>query len=278
MIRELAGMPELEGIALPLHVIVPSQAARSRCDKAVCHVSSAMFPRGSFVRIARNVLASSPELCFVQMASELSLPALIRLGFELCGTYGVATVGKADFRFERPFTTPARLARFLDKAANMPGTVKARKASSTSSQAPPPRWKRPWPCCSASRSAWRYALPQPRMNHAVNPRGRSRLAVDDKCYYCDLIWPNANIALEYDGREHHGTVNKMADDATRRNNLLDRGVSVLTVTTRTVRNLIELDHFARTLSRQLGSVRDATSRRGAPSSTNCTANCWAPLS
>ena len=83
MIRELAGMPELEGIALPLHVIVPSQAARSRCDKAVCHVSSAMFPRGSFVRIARNVLASSPELCFVQMASELSLPALIRLGFEL---------------------------------------------------------------------------------------------------------------------------------------------------------------------------------------------------
>ena len=97
-----------------------------------------------------------------------------------------------------------------------------------------------------------YALPQPRMNHAVNPRGRSRLAVDDKCYYCDLIWPNANIALEYDGREHHGTVNKMADDATRRNNLLDRGVSVLTVTTRTVRNLIELDHIARTLSRQLG--------------------------
>ena len=106
LIRELARMPELEGIALPLHVIVPSQAARSRCGKVACHVSSAMFPRGSFVRIARNVLASSPELCFVQMASELSLPALIRLGFELCGTYGVATVGKADFRFERPFTTP----------------------------------------------------------------------------------------------------------------------------------------------------------------------------
>ena len=116
------------------------------------------------------------------------------------------------------------------------------------------------------------------MNHAVNPRGRSRLAVDDKCYYCDLIWPNANIALEYDGREHHGTVNKMADDATRRNNLLDRGVSVLTVTTRTVRNLIELDHIARTLSRQLGSVRDTTSKRGAPNSTSCTANCWAPPS
>ena len=106
LIRELARMPELEGIALPLHVIVPSQAARSRCGKVACHVSSAMFPRGSFVRIARNVLASSPELCFVQMASELSLPALIRLGFELCGTYGVATVGKADFGSSAPSPLP----------------------------------------------------------------------------------------------------------------------------------------------------------------------------
>lgn len=253
LIRELARMPELEGIALPLHVIVPSQAARSRCGKVACHVSSATFPRGSFIRIARNVLASSPELCFVQMASELSLPALIRLGFELCGTYGVATVGKADFRFERPFTTPARLARFLDKAANMPGTVKARKALKhlVAGSASPMETTLAMLLCLPLRMGG-YALPQPRMNHAVNPRGRSRLAVDDKCYYCDLIWPNANIALEYDGREHHGTVNKMADDATRRNNLLDRGVSVLTVTTRTVRNLIELDHIARTLSRQLG--------------------------
>ena len=139
LIRELAGMPELEGIALPLHVVVPSQAARSRCGKVACHVSSATFPRGSFIRIARNVLASSPELCFVQMASELSLPALIRLGFELCGTYGVATVGKADFR------TKLRTCRERSKPE---------KPSSTSSQAPPPRWKRPWPCCSASRFAW----------------------------------------------------------------------------------------------------------------------------
>ena len=140
LIRELARMPELEGIALPLHVIVPSQAARSRCGKVACHVSSAMFPRGSFVRIARNVLASSPELCFVQMASELSLPKLIRLGFELCGTYGVATVGKGGLPVRAPLPPPpARLARFLDKAANCREPSKPEKPSSTSSQAPPPR-------------------------------------------------------------------------------------------------------------------------------------------
>ena len=262
----------------PLHVLVGSDAARRMSSEVVCHVESADLPVGSILDTRNGFCVCSPELCFVQMASELSLPALIRLGFELCGTYGVATVGKADFRFERPFTTPARLARFLDKAANMPGTVKARKALKhlVAGSASPMETTMAMLLCLPLRMGG-YALPQPRMNHAVNPRGRSRLAVDDKCYYCDLIWPNANIALEYDGREHHGTVNKMADDATRRNNLLDRGVSVLTVTQNVETSSSSIISHAPCRGSS-GSVRDATSKRGAPNSTSCTANCWGPPS
>lgn len=252
-LRELGDMTELGELAFPLHVVVPTEAARSRCGKAACHVSSGSFPRGSFVRIAQNVLASSPELCFVQMASELSLPALTRLGFELCGTYGIATVGKVDYRFDPPFTTPARLARFLDRAGSMPGTVKARKALGllVAGSASPMETTVIMLLCLPLRMGG-YGLPRPLMNHDVHPKERSLFAADDKCYYCDLIWPDASISLEYDGRKHHGTINKMADDAIRRNNLLDRGIPVVTVTTRTVRNLIELDRIARTLSKRLG--------------------------
>ena len=114
LIRELAGMPELEGIALPLHVVVPSQAARSRCGKVACHVSSATFPRGSFIRIARNVLASSPELCFVQMASELSLPALIRLGSSCAARTGWQRL-ESGLPVRTPLHHPARLARSWTK-------------------------------------------------------------------------------------------------------------------------------------------------------------------
>ena len=160
LIRELARMPELEGIALPLHVIVPSQAARSRCGKVACHVSSAMFPRGSFVRIARNVLASSPELCFVQMASELSLPALIRLGFELCGTYGVATVGKSGTSgSSAPSPLPPASRASWTKPRTMPGTVKARKALKhlVAGSASPMETTLAMLLCL--RFAWRYAFP-----------------------------------------------------------------------------------------------------------------------
>ena len=157
LIRELADrMPELEGIALPLHVIVPSQAARSRCGKvALPRQLPQCFPEDRSYASPATCLQARPSSASCKWLRSCPLPALIRLGFELCGASGVATVGKADFRFERPFTTPARLARFLDKAANVPRQPsEPEKPSSTSSQAPPPRWKRPWPCCSASRSAW----------------------------------------------------------------------------------------------------------------------------
>lgn len=87
------------------------------------HVSSAAFPRGSFIRIARNDSASSRLLRANGFG--LSLPALIRLGFELCSTYGVATVGKTDFQF-RTLAAP-RLARFLDKAAGNARTSQSPK-------------------------------------------------------------------------------------------------------------------------------------------------------
>ena len=119
---------EIANLAFPLHVLVPDAAYRSRSELATCHVSSSTYPRGSFVRLAEGVLVSSPELCFVQMATKLPPIALVRLGFELCGTYGIPTVARADYGFERPFTTVARLGRFIEAAGDMPGTVKARKA------------------------------------------------------------------------------------------------------------------------------------------------------
>ena len=87
---------EIANLAFPLHVLVPDAACRSRSELATCHVSSSTYPRGSFVRLAEGVLVSSPELCFVQMATKLPPIALVRLGFELSGTYGIPTVARAD--------------------------------------------------------------------------------------------------------------------------------------------------------------------------------------
>lgn len=252
-ISELQTLP-IGQTTFPLHMLVAKESDRSRCRQAVCHVSSCSFPRGSFVRIAKGVFVSSPELCFVQMARELSLPFLIRLGFELCGTYGIATVHRVDYDFRHPLTTLARLKRFIEAAGSMPGTVKASKALKhiAAGSASPMETTLTMLLCLPLRMGG-YSLSKPLMNGGSAPARRSLFAADDKHYYCDLLWPDARMALEYDSMERHATPYKLADDARRRNGLLARNIIVISVTTRTVRNLIELDQIARTLSKKLGT-------------------------
>ena len=63
------------------------------------------------------------------MAQSLDQPRLVKLGDELCGTYGIETVGVVDFDRKTPFTTVDRLERFLLIAERMPGLEKARRAA-----------------------------------------------------------------------------------------------------------------------------------------------------
>lgn len=240
-------------LTMPLHVVVPAETARCRSRQAVCHVNSGTFPRGSFVRIGKGAFASSPELCFVQMAVELSLPALIRLGFELCGTYGIAAIGRVDYARTAPFTTLARLTRFVESAGSMQGVAKAREALRhiVEYSASPMETALAMLLCLPVRMGG-YALPAPQMNHGVNPSKRRRFVADSRCYYCDLAWPEANIALEYDGFEFHSKQSKMADDAVRKAKLLERGVTAVSLTKGSVRNLIELDRVATVVAKRLG--------------------------
>ena len=115
-------------LAKPVHLLVPSSECRIRCADARCHVRSGPFPARSFLPIDEGTFSSSPELAFVQMAEVLDCPRLVKLGDELCGIYGIETVGIVDFDRTSPFTTVKRLERFLLKAECMPGLVKARKA------------------------------------------------------------------------------------------------------------------------------------------------------
>ena len=115
-------------LAKPVHLLVPSSECRIRCADARCHVRSGPFPARSFLPIDEGTFSSSPELAFIQMAEVLDCPRLVKLGDELCGIYGIETVGIVDFDRTSPFTTVKRLERFLLKAECMPGLVKARKA------------------------------------------------------------------------------------------------------------------------------------------------------
>ena len=253
-IRRLSEL-DVGGLSYPVHILASSERARSRHSKAVCHVCAGSFPRSSFVRIDKGIYASSPELCFVQMALDLPFAALVRLGFELCGTYGIPTVAKPDYRFSVPFTTVARLERFVDAATGMPGARTARAALQhlVSGSASAMETTLTMLLCLPFRLGG-YGLPKPLMNNRVDPKGRTRFAAEERCYYCDLLWPDIGMALEYDSSQFHGAKTSAAD-AKRRTDLLNRGIVVISVTNRSVRNLIELDGIARALGKKLGTRR-----------------------
>lgn len=244
------GLPYL---AAPVHALVPNAASRSACARLTCHVRSGNFPRRSFRPVAAHVFASMPELCFVQMAETFTPARLIRLGMELCGTYGIFTVGHLDFDREHPYTTVARLSRFASEAGSMPGAKKARQAVRhlvPGSASPLETALALLLCLPLSMGG--YGLPQPEMNRSMHAKWRDLRRSTDKRYACDLLWPDAAIAVEYESFEHHSKKGKLADDARRRNDLLAHGITIVLVTTRTVQNLIELDQVAQLLARRLG--------------------------
>lgn len=237
----------------PVHLLVPNAKLRTRCATVRCHVRSGPFPARSFLPVAANAFSSSPELAFVQMAESLDQPRLVKLGDELCGTYGIETIGIVDFDRKTPFTTVDRLERFLLKAERMPGLEKARRAARfiAPGSASPMETAVILLFCLPPRLGG-YGLPRPTMNGKANLRKQASLKPSEQRYRCDLLWADANIAVEYDSFLHHSSRSGLADDARRRTDLLVRGVTVVSITGRTVWNLIELDEIARLLTKRLG--------------------------
>jgi very-short-patch-repair endonuclease len=65
-------------------------------------------------------------------------------------------------------------------------------------------------------------LPSPEVNHRVRVGGRVR--------YLDLAWPDAKVAVEFDGFVPHSTRRVFDDDRARQNDLVADGWIVFRVT------------------------------------------------
>lgn len=244
---------ELGFLSEPLHVLVASAAARDRCARVRCHVCSRPLPPGSFVRLGDRLYASSPELCFVQMATVLPFVELVKLGFELCGTYAERLDGATRYDRSLLLTSVAALARFVDSAGDIPGVVAARKAVKllVACSASPRETALTILLCLPLRRGG-YGLPSPELNFRIDV-GRSKRAVTDKGYYlCDLYWREARIDLEYESDERHTGAERIAEDSMRRDDLAHLGVKVRTMTNRQMVDPVRFDKAARQLASALG--------------------------
>jgi len=253
--RDSKALPKAaERFTLPLHILVGSDNARKVSCDLRSHINAGTFPRGSFVQGGTGLIMSSPELCFLQMASELSLAELIMLGFELCGTYRIDKISEPDkgFRNDLPLTNSAKLDSFIDRAIGHAGTKRARKALRyiTDGSASPMETVLTMLLTLPYRLGG-YGFPMPSLNYPLFIETNSRSISQKKKYVCDLYWPGEQIDVEYDSNAFHTASEKMKQDAKRRNTLSSAGVVSVTVTKDQLQSVSAFHDVAIVLSKLL---------------------------
>lgn len=210
-----------------MQTLVGAAEARTRTPSVVSH-TWAELPDGSVADAGMGFLVSTPEFCFLQLASRLSLARLMQVGFELCGTYALAEGGPAKRR-EEPLTSVCELRSFVESAPHAYGRAKALRAVRylMDGSASPMETVLAMLLC-LPHNLGGYAIPQPVLNYRVDVPPSMRKLADRSYCACDLCWPTAKLSVEYDSKLYHTDPERQGSDARRRNTLIALGYTVVT--------------------------------------------------
>lgn len=239
------------GCVLPVHTLVGDASLRTDTASVFAHVCSHL-PERSFVDAGEGFLVSTPEFCFLQMASEYSLAELILLGLELCGRYALVDEGPARRR-EAPLTSAAKLKAFAERAEGAHGRKKALRALQfVLDRSASPIESVLAMLLSLPYRLGGYGLEKPQLNYRIDVPPRFRKLADRSYCECDLCWPAARLVVEYDSRLHHSDADRRESDARRRNTLIALGFTVATVSADQVLDGGSFNRLAHQLANRLG--------------------------
>ena len=188
----------------PLHVLVPHGRKRIRMDTVVSHVCSKDLPASSIVWLDEFSSIASPELLFVQMASELDVPSLVLLGHELCGHFTMPDRRNANRKAVTQIpsvTSVGQIGAYLDGVPKAWGVKRARRALSYVSDhavsLPEAVLSTMYGLPSDLDG---YGLGEVTLNERVDVTEE-----DDKrpnVRYPDLLFSFAPVGINYDGEDH----------------------------------------------------------------------------
>lgn len=273
MVDVLGSIPEEFIIpGRPVDVLVFSESERRRSRGVTCHSWEIGLPPGAFYH-ARGAYVSSPEFVFLQMASKLTVPQLVALGCELCGTYVLLSKGASHPgslgetpRRLAPLTSTRRIAAFLEAAGKANGKARAKRALKhvvDNSRSPMETMVYLLLCLPVALGG--YGLPKPQMNAEISLDGEARVIAQRGHCEGDLCWPDAKLDIEYHGDVHVGAM-QMRSDVGRELGIEHMGWRVMTLTSPQVFNADRFEVVAKEAAAHLGKrlrrqALDAVSQR-----------------
>ena len=234
-----------------LHLLVTSPENRRAIKGVTCTLCSTAVPKDSFVRVFNKLYVVSPELLFVQLAHRLSLVELLRVGYELCGTYRMHD--DAPYYNLDPLTSVSRLKSYAQRATELRGASTALKAT---------KWLADGSGSPAETAlAIMFKLPARYGGYNLgNPELNYQLALNDTAMHImgrpflhpDFFWLDAKHPTEYDGKLYHSSREQAEYDERRRNAYAAMGMSVTVLTSRHLCNVDLLDQAVEIIRKNTG--------------------------
>lgn len=252
--------PLLAECPRPLHVLAPDGKRPRNTADVVFHTWSARVPAAQLREPVGGLCCLGPELTLLHLAADLHPAALLMVAHELCGRYRIRLEQPGFFEAE-PLTTPRRIAACGRANAGAPGAKPLRGAiPHMGGNARSPMEAAVALLLGLPNRLGGLGLPRPELNRRVTPGRRGREATSASFYDCDLLWPEARLALEYDSDLCHADADRLNSDAARRTALLALGITVVTATHDQIYQPRQFHQLETTLRRQLGVRRQIRCR------------------
>ena len=243
------------GFISPFHFLIFNKNHMNSTDAIRMHYQAKRPPHLRFYECNAPLLEGfyvvSPELTFLQMALSLNAPLLAMAGSELCSQFCYLKDG--TLRARTPVTEKRIVQSFVRRSTGLRGRKQAEHAAChiINGAASPPEIRMALNLTLPQRLGGK-GLPKPTLNAKIEVPATLQSHIDWTYFVCDLYWPYAHLALEYDSDEVHATSAKIAQDAQRREQLALIGIDTITVTNAQLRTAAGIDRLALICANKLG--------------------------
>ncbi|NLK85929.1 MAG: hypothetical protein GX279_00350 [Clostridiaceae bacterium] len=206
-----------------VEVTVPQNSVRFRTGRKMIHSCELDLPASAIV--SRNgEMVASPELLFLEFASELSIHRLILLGLQLC-----------SHKHGKPYeaiTTKEKLESFLANTAGHRGQRKAiRAVKYVKNGSASIMESLMYMVLTLPYALGGYGLNGAVFNYRVELNSEARKLLYKNCCYPDLYYKKERIAVEYDSYTHHSSPMEQGKDSIRADALAAQGIQVIKMNT-----------------------------------------------
>ena len=250
---ELEDFISRTGLKLPVHIASESFLQRTKRDIYIWHTSVRGDLPGAYVQISENILISSPELTFIQVADDYSLAGAVRLADNLCATYYIDPAAEYLQEKRVPVTNAAAMRKFADRADNLNGIKAARRAlkyALDNSNSPLETNLAVIARLPLSEGGFNALLME--LNGLIKLSASGMRHIGRKSIRCDMVWRTVKVALEYESTLTHLELNQHYYDKARYTALTYSGYKVITVTAQQLRSYTSIDNLFFSVRKMLG--------------------------